>query len=79
MNNSPYLDRPPVPAPATNRICIAAGNRAVIAGRNDADSPWHATLYVNTRHGMHDATACITRRFQSEAGVRRWAAKQLES
>ena len=79
MNNSPYLDRPPVPVPSMNRITIAAGNRAVIAARNDADSPWHAVLFVNTRHGMNDATACISRRFKSEAGVRRWAAKQLES
>ena len=77
MNNSPYLDRPPAPAP--RRIQIEAGNRAVIAARNDADSPWHAVLYVNTRHGMHDATACYSRRFKSEAGVRRWAAKQLEA
>jgi hypothetical protein len=61
--------------PAAQQIEIKAGNRLVIASRNDETYPWSSRLYVN---GGETATL-TSAKHKSEAGVRRWAERVLAS
>ena len=54
-------------------IEIANGSRKVIASRNDSASKWTARLYVNNG----ETATLVARKFKTENGVRKWAAKQL--
>lgn len=51
------------------------GSRKVIAFRNDQQSRWTATLYVN----RGDTITNIRGTFQTERGLRKWAEKQLSA
>ena len=59
-------------------ITITEGNQAVVISIGEA-TVW-ANLYVNTRNGFADADITnISWRGKTEAGARRWAAKQLRT
>lgn len=61
-----------------NRIVITEGNQAVVI--HGRDGSFWANLYVNARNGLADADITnISWRGKTEAGARRWAAKQLRT
>ena len=62
----------------TNRkITLTVGNRAVVINQH-ADGGFWSNLYVNARDGIASASITSLRATHAtEAGARRWAAKQL--
>lgn len=56
-----------------NRKTFTNGSRQVIASRNEAGSIWNARLYVNNG----ETATLVAGKFKSDAGLERWAAKQL--
>jgi hypothetical protein len=59
------------------KIILTAGNRAVIINRHSEGGFW-SNLYVNARDGIANASITALRStHNTEAGARRWAAKQL--
>lgn len=57
---------------------ITKGNRAVVISANEVSGPFWATLWVNARNGIQDASITPTRwAGKTMKGAEKWAEKQL--